>query len=47
MKIVFPAYAGVIPSKAAHPQMRELTVPLLGEFKEKIPVVFDDIKVEE
>jgi thymidylate synthase (FAD) len=34
-------------SKAAHPQMRELTVPLLGEFKEKIPVVFDDIKVEE
>jgi thymidylate synthase (FAD) len=34
-------------SKAAHPQMRELTVPLLGEFKEKIPVVFDDIKEEE
>ena len=34
-------------SKAAHPQMRELTVPLLSEFKEKIPVVFDDIKVEE
>lgn len=34
-------------SNAAHPQMRELTVPLLGEFKEKIPVVFDDIKVEE
>ena len=31
-------------SKAAHPQMRELTVPLLSEFKEKIPVVFDDIK---
>jgi hypothetical protein len=24
--------------------MRELTVPLVGEFKEKIPVVFDDIK---
>jgi len=34
-------------SKAAHPQMRELTVPLLSEFKEKIPVVFDDIKAEE
>jgi thymidylate synthase (FAD) len=34
-------------SKEAHPQMRELTVPLLGEFKEKIPVVFDDIKEEE
>ncbi len=30
-------------SKAAHPQMRELAVLLLDEFKEKIPVVFDDI----
>ena len=28
---------------AAHPQMRELTVPLLHELKQ-IPVVFDDIK---
>lgn len=27
----------------AHPQMRELTVPLLAELKEKIPVIFDDI----
>ena len=32
-------------SKAAHPQMREITIPLLAEFKEKIPVVFDDIEV--
>ena len=29
---------------AAHPQMRELTVPLLKELQERIPVVFDDIK---
>ena len=27
----------------AHPQMREVTVPLLQELKEKIPVVFNDI----
>lgn len=31
-------------AKAAHPQMRELTVPLLDELQERIPVVFDDIK---
>lgn len=30
-------------SKRAHPQMREVTLPLLGVFKQKIPVVFDDI----
>lgn len=29
---------------AAHPQMREVAVPLLEEFKKLIPVVFDDIK---
>jgi thymidylate synthase (FAD) len=28
----------------AHPQMRELTIPLLAEFKTLIPVIFDDIK---
>jgi len=28
----------------AHPQMRELTVPLLAELKALVPVVFDDIK---
>lgn len=33
-------------AKAAHPQMRELTVPLLAELKSLIPVVFDDIEVE-
>lgn len=31
-------------AKAAHPQMRELTVPLLHELQRQIPVVFDDIK---
>lgn len=30
----------------AHPQMRELMVPLLREFKVRIPIVFDDIKEE-
>jgi len=30
-------------SKAAHPQMRELAISMLEGFREKIPVVFDDI----
>lgn len=33
-------------SVKAHPQMREIAVPLLEEFKSKIPVVFDDIIVQ-
>lgn len=33
-------------SSAAHPQMREVTIPLLRELQEKIPVLFDDIEVE-
>lgn len=33
-------------SKAAHPQMRALMIPLLEELKEKLPVVFDDIEVK-
>jgi thymidylate synthase (FAD) len=32
-------------TKAAHPQMREVMIPLLNEVKEKIPVVFDDILI--
>ena len=28
---------------AAHPQMRELSLPLLTEFKSKIPILFDDL----
>ena len=34
-------------SKAAHPQMRELMIPLLEEFKKLVPVIFDDIIVSE
>ena len=30
--------------KAAHPQMREVMVPLLHELQEKIPIIFDDIE---
>lgn len=30
----------------AHPQMREIVIPLLKEVKEKIPVIFDDIIFE-
>lgn len=30
-------------SPAAHPQMRELTIPLLKELKERIPIIFDDL----
>lgn len=30
-------------SKAAHPQIREIMLPLLKELYEKIPVVFDDL----
>ena len=33
-------------SKRAHPQMREITVPLLYEFQKRIPVIFDDIQPE-
>ncbi len=34
-------------SKRAHPQMREITIPLLREFQRLIPVLFDDIVVED
>lgn len=33
-------------AKAAHPQMREVMIPLLQTLKNKIPIVFDDIIVE-
>ena len=32
-------------SEAAHPQIRELMIPLLVELKSKIPIIFDDIEV--
>lgn len=31
----------------AHPQIREVMIPLLEELKQKIPVIFDDIATEE
>lgn len=31
---------------AAHPQMREIACPMLDEFKQLIPVLFDDISYE-
>lgn len=31
-------------TKESHPQMREVTIPLLQEFQEKIPLLFDDIE---
>ena len=33
--------------KAAHPSMREVTIPLLKELKTRLPVIFDNIEVEE
>jgi thymidylate synthase (FAD) len=34
-------------AKVAHPQMVEITIPLLKEIQSKIPLIFDDIKVED
>ena len=31
-------------TKEAHPQMRQVSIPQLAEFKEKIPLIFDDIE---
>jgi thymidylate synthase (FAD) len=33
-------------TKEAHPQMRQVTIPLLAEFKEKIPILYEDIEPE-
>lgn len=33
-------------SKKAHPQMREVALIILEQFKSKIPVIFDDILIE-
>ena len=33
-------------ARVAHPQMKEITFPLLAAFKKLIPVVFDDITME-
>ena len=34
-------------AEASHPQMREITIPLLKELKTLIPIIFDDIEVED
>lgn len=34
-------------AEASHPQMREVTIPLLKELKTFIPIIFDDIEVED
>ena len=31
-------------TKEAHPQMRDVTIPLLAEFKAKIPILYEDIE---
>ena len=33
-------------AEASHPQMREVAIPLLKELKTLIPIIFDDIEVE-
>jgi thymidylate synthase (FAD) len=30
--------------RPAHPQMRQVMLPLLAEFQQRIPVVFDDLR---
>jgi thymidylate synthase (FAD) len=32
--------------KAAHPQIREIMLPLLVELKDRLPVIFDDLYEE-
>lgn len=34
-------------SKEAHPQMKQVTIPLLNDFKQHFPVLFDDIQPEQ
>lgn len=36
---------GLRTAKAAHPQMRELMIPLCSEFKNKFPEIFGDIEL--
>jgi len=31
-------------SERAHPQMREITIPMLKRFREEVPIIFDDIE---
>jgi len=34
-------------SKAAHPQMREVVIPLLWKLQTEVPVLFEDITIQE
>jgi len=34
-------------TREAHPQMRQVTIPLLEEFKQRIPLLYDDIEPNE
>ena len=38
-------FLGLRTSPAAHPQMREVAIPLLFQLQKEIPVIFDDIEV--
>jgi len=33
-------------TREAHPQMRQVTIPLLAEFQDRIPILFEDIEPE-
>ena len=33
-------------SKRAHPQMREISIPLLKKMQDLLPTIFDDIQIE-
>lgn len=33
-------------SKAAHPQMREIMIPICKEFKKRIPIIFDEVNLD-
>ncbi len=39
------AYFRLRTASDAHPQIREVSIPLLAELKERLPVVFDDIEL--
>lgn len=41
------AFFGLRTASTAHPQCREVTIPLLNELKTLIPIIFDDILVDE
>lgn len=40
------AYFRLRTASDAHPQIREVSIPLLADLKERIPVIFDDIEGE-